>query len=168
MDAFGSTIALSRLNPEQNRKVWIKNKKGDAVGSGFLIPKADFAHFLGWKKATKEEESGKKPIDAWRTLELAIQKEMDTVGKSAVQNGERYRNLFIAPSKYENAPGREKEMLNEGVDSIQQSVEMGHATSMKYMELQYKFLLASKNFSVISNLMKVRHEAMKKSVSEIR
>ena len=59
-------------------------------------------------------------------------------------------------------------MVKDGLDSIRGSVELNKASNMYYLEMQYKFMLASRNFGVISNLMKVRSESTKKAINEIK
>ena len=166
MDATGNLIPVSKL--QQKRSGWVKNKKGDAIGSGFLMPKGDFAAFLGWKPETEAEKSGKKPVSGSRAIEIAIRKQIDTLGKQATRNGELYRNMYISHGRFENEPGRERDLVESGLDSIKESVELGHAMGIRYLEMQYKFQLAFKNFGTISNLMKTRHESVKKSISEVR
>ena len=151
-----------------DRKVWLKNRRGDAVGGNFTIPKGDFSHFLGWNKPTAAEATGEKQVSGGRVLEVAIQKEFDRLGKKAVVNGMAYRNMVISSMRYNNKPGREKDMIRDGLDAIKSSVEMNGASNTLYLEMQYKFQMASKSFTTLSNLMKVRHESTKKAVSEIR
>ena len=151
-----------------NRQVWLRKKNGDVVGSNFTVPKGDFARFLGYKAPTKEEESGKQHVSAERVLEIAMQRSVQELGAKAMQRGSAYRNLFVSHAKYENQPGREKDMLQDGLDAVQQSVELNKASNMAYLEMQYKFHWASKSFGVVSNLMKVRNEATKKAINEVR
>ena len=45
---------------------------------------------------------------------------------------------------------------------------LGQAMGMRYLEMQYKFQLAGEQFGTLSNLMKTRSEAVKKSINEVR
>ena len=151
-----------------NRQVWIRNKKGDVVGGNFTVPKGDFARFLGYRAPSKSELNGEAKVSADRVLEMAMHKSFNKLGTQSMQRGMAYRNMYISWGQYENQPGREKDMVKDGLDSIQQSVELNKASNMYYLEMQYKFQWASKSFGVISNLMKVRHESTKKSINEVR
>ncbi len=166
MTATATTMPLSQLMSERNRAVYIKDKRGDVVGGNYHVPKGDFARFLGFKPETKEEKQGN--VEGWRTVEIAIQKEMNKLGESAMKNGMAYRNMYIANGRFDNEPGREKDMIASGLDSINESLEVGHASGIRYLEMQYKFHLASTNFGSISNLMKARSDSIKKTINEIR
>ena len=171
MSVAGNTIPVAELQARSKVKqpnAWIRNKNGDIIGSGFKMPKGDFGHFLGWKPESRAERSGEKKVSGARALEIAIHKQINELGNSAVKNGDMYRNMYISWGKFSNEPGREKDMLQSGMDAIKESVELGHSMGMRYLEMQYKFQLAFKNFGSISNLMKTRHEAVKKSISEVR
>jgi len=39
---------------------------------------------------------------------------------------------------------------------------------MQYLEMQYKFQIASTNYGAISNMMKARYETVKKSLDGVR
>ena len=151
---------------KKQRSVSLTDKKGDVYGANFHIPKGDFARFLGFKKQTADEKSGK--MSGARTLEVAIEKEFQSLGKEAMQRGADYRNMYISYGRYANMPGREKDMIKDGLDAINQSVEIGQSTNMRYLEMQYKFQMAGMSYSTLSNLMKARHESVKKSISDIR
>jgi hypothetical protein len=159
-------MTVSQLAQERNRVVNLRNRRGDVVGGDHYIPKGDFARFLGFKPETEQEKKGN--VEGWRTVEIAIQKEMNKLGRSAVEHGAAYRNLFIANGRFENEPGRERDMLASGLDSIKESLEIGQSTSMRYLEMQYKFQLAGINFGTISNLMKTRNDTIKKAVNEVK
>ncbi len=167
MNAIGTGIAFDPARAA-NRQVWIRKKNGDVVGSNFTVPKGDFSRFLGYKAPTKDEESGKQPVSSDRVLEIAMQRSMKDLGSKAMQSGSAMRNMYISHGKYENKPGREKDMIKDGMDSIQQSLELNQSSNMAYLEMQYKFQWASKSFGVVSNLMKVRNEATKKAIAEVR
>lgn len=108
----------------QARTSYIKNKEGDAVGNNYTVPKADFAAFLGYKPPTPDELSGKAPVTGHRAIEVAIQKSMGELGEGAAERGNTYRNMYVANGRYQNEPGREKEMIKDGLDSIQSGAEM--------------------------------------------
>jgi hypothetical protein len=163
-----ASIAAS-YNPTSNdRKVWVKKKNGDLVGGNYVVPKGNFARFLGYAKPNAEEKSGQGKSTASRVIEMALHNEFNDLGKKAMQRGMAYRNMYISMGKYSNQPGRERDMLKDGMDSINQSVELNRSSNMYYLEMQYKFQWASKSFGVISNLMKVRNESTKKAINEVR
>ena len=167
MDAKG-IFATQKPQPRGKRQVWIRDKNGDVLGGNFTVPKGDFARFLGFRAPTTAEESGKQKVSSDRVLEMALHKKFNHLGAEAMQRGMAYRNTYISWGRYENQPGREKDMLKDGLDSVRQSVELNKSSNMYYLEMQYKFHWASKNFGVISNLMKVRHESTKKAITEVR
>ena len=164
------TANVAPYNPatSKDRQVWIKKKNGDLVGGNFVVPKGDFSRFLGYAKPSAAEQKGESKVSPERVIEMALQREFNTLGKKAMQRGMAYRNMYISMGKYANQPGREQDMLKDGMDAIGQSVELNRASNMYYLEMQYKFQWASKSFGVISNLMKVRHESTKKAVNEVR
>ena len=151
-----------------DRKVFIRKRNGDLAGGNFTIPKGDFAHFLGYRKASSAEQSGETPVTADRVLELAMRQQFQKLGERSMQRGMAYRNMYVSAGRYENQPGREKDMIQDGLDSIRQSVEVNQQSNIYYLEMQYKFQWASKSFGVISNLMKVRNESTKKAINEVR
>lgn len=169
MTAMGQTIPIGQLMPKtKQRSVGIRERDGTIRGGNFSIPQGDFARFLGWKAPTDKEKSGQKKMSGGRTLEVAIQKQLNELGKGAMQRGMAYRNQYISWGRFSNEPGREKDMIKSGLDAVNESVELGHAMGIRYLEMQYKFQLASKNFGSISNLMKARHESIKKAVNDVR
>lgn len=169
MNAMGETMSAGEVfRSRGKRTVHLKGKSGNLYGGNYTIPKGDFARFLGWKPETQAEKSGEQKPQGWRTLQVAIQREMNEVGESAMQRGAAYRNLYIAWGRHTKQPGRESDFVNEGVNAMQQSVEQGHNLNMRYLEMQYKFHLAGKNFGTVSNLMKVRHESVKKAMNDVK
>lgn len=180
---------------KQEREYYLRNKDGDKVGGNFTIPKGDFSHFLGYKPATKAEKSGDEQPSGSRVIELALQKEMNSLGEGAAKHGMEFRNWYAAWGGYENQPGREKDLIKSGIDAFNNSMEkdsdlnltksstMGNSnyfeqlekyqkssseTNVRYLEMQYKFDQASKSHGMISNLMKVRHEAISRAIHESR
>lgn len=167
MNAMGNAIPVSQQMPKRERAIGVRGRDGTIYGGNFTIPKGDFTRFLGWKKPTEAEKSGQANMSGARTLEVAIQKKMQNLGKGAMQRGMGYRNMYISWGRFTNEPGREKDMIKSGLDAIDQSLEVGHAMGIRYLEMQYKFHLASKNFGAISNLMKCRHDSIKKSINDV-
>jgi hypothetical protein len=167
MSSQGTGIAFDPARSDR-RQVHIKDKNGDLVGSNYRIPKGDFAHVLGLRAPTEREDSGKEYVSPDRVLEMALHKEFNKLGEGATARGNVYRNMYVSSYPYEQKPGQEHMVVKEQMDSIQKSVEMNGASNMWYLEMQYKFLMASKNFSTISNLMKVRSDTTKKAISEVR
>ncbi|MBC7793760.1 MAG: hypothetical protein H7Z43_08630, partial [Clostridia bacterium] len=55
-----------------------------------------------------------------------------------------------------------------GLDEMKNSVELSHSMGIQYLEMQYKFQLASTNYGAISNMMKARSETIKKSLDGVR
>ncbi|MEO1174109.1 MAG: hypothetical protein AAFX94_18985 [Myxococcota bacterium] len=169
MNASANVMSAEQMvTGTKKRTVHLRGKSGNLYGANYTIPKGDFARFLGWKPETESEASGQQKAQGWRALQIAIQKEMNQVGESAMQRGSTYRNLFIAPARYSQKPGRGEDMIADGVNAMEQSVEKGHNLNMRYLELQYKFQLAGKNFGTVSNLMKVRHESVKKAMNDVK
>lgn len=169
MHAMGDMLPLDQVMlGQKKRTVHLKGKSGNLYGGNYTIPKGDFARFLGWKPETEAEASGEQKAQGWRALQVAIQREMNQVGESAMQRGSAYRNLYMAWGKHTQHPGREKDLVNEGLNAMEQSVEKSHNLNMRYLEMQYKFQLAGKNFGTVSNLMKVRHESVKKAMNDVK
>ncbi len=168
-DAMNGNAQAIPYDPARSsgRQVWLKRKNGDLVGGNYRIPKGDFGRFLGYRAPSSAEQSGKK-VSANRVLEVAMQKSFRELGAKAMQRGAAYRNLYVAAGRRSSRPGSEGSALAEGMDAIQQSLEVNKASNMQYLEMQYKFQWASKSFGVISNIMKTRHESTKKSISEVR
>lgn len=162
---FSSSVSLAKVGAK-DREAYITKKNGDVVGSGFSIPKGDFSRFLGMKPPTMAETAGN--VSGFRAIEVALQKNFNTLGRSAVKNGSKYRSIGGALGAFENEPGREIDGVKNGLDAMQDSVELGHAMGMQYLEMQYKFGLASNNFGCISNMMKARYETVKKSLDGVR
>ena len=181
----------------QGREVGIKDAKGDLVGNNYVIPKGDFAHFLGFKPPTKGELDGTTKISAQRTIEVALQKEVGALGEGAAKNGNQYRNVAISWGRFAGEPGREGDMVKSAFDAVRQGPEknsfepaagrsqttaptqlgsaalldktaalqkQSHNDNVRLLEMQYRFLEAGKNDSVISNLMKVRNDAVTRSI----
>ncbi len=78
-------------------------------------------------------------------------------------------SITSALGAFDGEPGREDETPpSNGLDAMTNSVEMGSAMGMQYLEMQYKFQLASTNYGAISNMMKARYETVKKSLDGVR
>lgn len=164
MNATG-TFTVGDL-ASNNRQVYFKTKKGDVVGAGYTIPKGDFARFLGTKEPTEEEKQGK--VSGWRAIEVAMHREFNKLGDESVKHGANYFATIQAQSKLENQPGRAADQIRDGLHAMKENMEIGASANMRYLEMQYKFQMASMGFGTISNLMKARYESVKKSISEIR
>jgi hypothetical protein len=167
MDAsgFSSSVSLSKSSAAE-RKTYLTTTKGDVVGSGYAIPKGDFARFLGMKPPTPAESEGK--VAGFRAIEVALQKQFNQLGPRAVKNGSGYRSVGSAIGAFDGEPGRELDAAANGLDAMKNSVELGHSMGMQYLEMQYKFQLASTNYGAISNMMKARYETVKKSLDGVR
>jgi hypothetical protein len=150
----------------KDRQVYFKSKKGDVVGTGYTIPKGDFARFLGMKEPTAEEKQGK--VSGWRAIEVAMHREFNKLGEQSVKDGAHILAPVQAHGKLENEPGRVQDQLQDGLHAMKESMEIGASANMRYLEMQYKFQMASMSYGTISNLMKARYESVKKSISEIR
>jgi hypothetical protein len=131
MAEIGGSSSGNSLPPQESvaeqtrsrRESYITNKNGDAVGNNWVAPKGDFAHFLGYKQATPQEASGDHPTAGSRVIELALQKEASELGMGAAKHGNSYRNQAISWGRYNGEPGREGDMLKDGIDSIRASAE---------------------------------------------
>jgi hypothetical protein len=159
-------MTVAQLTQERERVVNLRNKRGDVVGGDHLFPKGDFSRFLGFKPETEQEKKG--TFEGWRAVELAIQKDMSKLGQAAMKNGTAYRNMYVANGIFDNQPGRERDGLASGLDTVRASLEVGAETNMRYLEMQYRFQLAGINFGTISNLMKTRNDTIKKVVNEVK
>ena len=183
----------NKLDTGKREKVF-RTKSGDlTLGGNAKIPNGDFAHFLGWKGPSPEEISGEKKPSPGRVIELALHKEITELGKSTANNAASYRNMFASDARLVNLPGREQDVIKENLDSIQNSLEkqegvlhpgnLGAAMSPQYMfkfaeqsrkdnyrylEAQYRADWASKSTSMISTMMKARHESIRKSFNEVK
>lgn len=174
------------------RESYIKAPNGDLIGNNYVVPKGDFGAFLGYDKPTMQEASGGKPLTGNRIIEIALQQEMKEIGMGATKNGNNYRNSGIAWGRYQNEPGREKDMLRDALDAMKQGQDkntiedkVGRMTAgsvtpyfeqlqkfqdgsrndnIKYLEMQYKFQEISKQEGTISNLMKTRHDCVSRSI----
>lgn len=173
------------------RETYIKGANGDAVGNNWLVPKADFGTYLGYKGATPEELKGDKPLSGARVIELALQAESKELGEGAAKNGNKYRNIAVSWGRFNNEPGRERDMIKDGLDAIRQGPEKGamehkishmsptmqayvdetrkmqkdsHNDNVKYLEMQYRFSEMSKQDGILSNLMKVRNDAVTRTI----
>jgi hypothetical protein len=106
------------------RTSYIKNKDGDAVGNNYLVPKSDFANFMGKAPAGPGAgQAGHAPTGR-SVIEMALQRELRELGEGAAKRGNTYRNLFVANGRYQNEPGREKDMIKDGLDSIKAGPDM--------------------------------------------
>jgi hypothetical protein len=120
---FSSSEAHVADQTAKERTSYIKNKEGDAVGNNYIAPKGDFSTFLGYKPPTPGELSGKTPVAGHRVLEVALQKTFNEIGEGAAERGNTYRNMYVANGRFANEPGREKEMIKDGFDSIRAGAE---------------------------------------------
>jgi hypothetical protein len=166
MNAMANVIPLKDLTPKTERSSYLKATNGDAIGSGFHVPKGDFARFLGYKPPTDKEAQG--DVTGGRVLEVALQKQFNEVGQATAKTGHSYNNLWIASGRYEKVPGQEKAAIAANMDAMNQSLEVGQATNMRYLEMQYKFQYMSRSFGTISNLMKARNDSVKKAINEVK
>lgn len=150
----------------------------DVKGKNFRIPKGDFAHFLGWEetKASRAPKSNAGPSGA-DTLTAAMQKlqqqvrdKFQKLGKGAVERADKLDNVGKAAGDvvFNKGEGSAAQKTQDALAVTRETLEMGHKAGLRYLELQYKFKMASRNTSVISNIMKRRNEAVKKSYNQIR
>jgi hypothetical protein len=166
MNAMGNVIPLKDITPKTDRARYLTTKNGDVVGSGYSVPKGDFARFLGYKPPTDKENQG--DVSGNRILEVALQKQFKELGKGTTKTGSGYLNLWVASGRHETGPGHEKDAVAANIDAMNQSLEVGQATNMRYLEMQYKFQYMSMSFGTISNLMKARNDSVKKSINEVK
>src|SRR5688500_14896564 len=118
-----NTTSVNTINTEDTttkRQAYIRAKNGDYIGNNWVVPKGDFSHFLGYKAPTEAELTGKQQVSGSRVIELALQAEMKEIGEGAAKRGNEYRNMYVAPGRFENEPGRERDMMKDGLDAIQQ------------------------------------------------
>jgi hypothetical protein len=131
MSSFGSSSGSGSSGSAANvaektqaqRSSFLIDKSGDAVGNNWSVPKADFSKFLGYKPPTPEEQSGKSQVSGQRVMELALQKEMQDIGLGAAKNGNAYRNMYVSQGKFANEPGREVDMIKDGLDAVRRGPE---------------------------------------------
>jgi hypothetical protein len=188
-----SQIGINRLSTEKREKVY-RTKEGDVIpGGNARITKGDFAHFMGIKPATEGEKKGETYMPSKRVIELALRQEMQDLGANAMKNAASYRNQYVSDDQFKNLPGREKDLIKENFDSLQKGMDkqearlqpgaLGGSSSMQYMtkfaeqsrkdnyrylEAQYRSDWASKSVTMISTMMKTRHESIKKSFNEVK
>jgi hypothetical protein len=189
--AGGGSGARVGEKTSSDRSDFIRNKVGDAVGSNYVVPKGDFAHFMGYRPPTADEANGTVKTDSKRAMELAMQKDLQDIGLGAAKNGNAYRNHFVAGGQYANQPGHEKQAIADMRDAIAQGSDKGtsgtkalqmgsgteqyfaraegmqqksHNLNVQYLEMQYKYQEISKQESTISNLMKTRHDAVSRTI----
>ena len=178
----------------QSRTNYLRDTKGNLVGNNYVVPQGNFGHFLGYKPPTQGELDGTSKMSSQRVIEVALQKEMSDLGEGAAKNGNSYRNIHVAWGRFAGEPGRERDMVKDALDAIGQGPEKGtmearglkdikagktsaqlldkmervqkasHNDNVRLLEMQYRFLEMSKNDSVISNLMKVRNDAVTRSI----
>ena len=165
MEATSFSTSLAKASAE-DRKAYVTKKNGDVVGKGFSVPKGDFSRFLGMKPPSPAEQGGQ--VAGFRAIEVALQKQFNQLGRNSVKRGADYTNIGGALGAFDNEPGREMDAAQNGLDAMKNSVEMGHAMGMQYLEMQYKFQLAGTNYGAISNMMKARYETVKKSLDGVR
>ena len=169
MNATAPVIPASYFNQTAavSKKPYVKEKNGAATGADFTIPKSDFSRFLGYAKESEAEKQN--DVSGPRTLEVALNRAFDELGDKAMVNGNKFRNNYVALAERDNRKtGSFAHQARDGMDAMKESVEIGHAANVMYLELQYKFDAAMRSSSTISNLMKVRHEATKKIITEAR
>jgi hypothetical protein len=187
----GSSQARVGEKSSAQRADYLTNQKGDAIGSNYVVPKGDFANFMGYRPPTADEANGTVKTDSRRAMELSMQKELQEIGLGAAKNGNAYRNQYVAGEQYANQLGHERDAIKDMRDAIAQSadknsmesrsLQMGsgtaqyfakvenmqkqsHNDNVRYLEMQYKFQEISKQDSTISNLMKVRHDAVSRTI----
>jgi len=167
----GSTSSQSSapsVTTKAPRTTYIKTKNNDLLGNDFRITKGDFSHFLGYKAPSTEELEGKSPISGKRVIELELQKSFNVMGKSAMSAAKDWQSIGGAMGKFENMPGRDKDSFKAGATAFKEVFEKNNDLNMRYLEVQYKFQFIHASFGTISNLMKVRHEAVRTSIREAR
>ena len=193
-DGMGSFLRDVEHN-KTGRDFTYKNEAGDLVSGNSETPNGDFSRFLGFKPPTAEELAGKGSPSSQRVIELALQRAFNEVGGGAMKTGMLARNQYISHGPYENMPGRAQDMVKDGLDSVKEAqqgseplrpgafgasgageymkiMQEYHVKSsddnMRYLEMQYKFLYASKSHGTISTLMKVRHEATRSAIRDVK
>jgi len=122
---FSGSDARVAEKTAEARTSYIKTKQGDLIGNNYTIPKADFSAFLGYKPASQAELTGKEPVTGRRALEVALQKSFQELGPGAAERGNTYRNMYVANGRFQNEPGREKDMIKDGLDSIKAGPDAG-------------------------------------------
>lgn len=186
--------SANRLSNPEKREYTYKAKNGSTIVGGYAeIPKGNFAHFMGFKPPSKEELSGKADVQGNRVIELALQRQMQELGEGMTKNASSFRNNFISDGHLVNRPGREMAMFSEtnnaigkGIDFestpitpgmlgasanpqyMVEFVEKSRKDSYRYLEAQYRSDWASKSTGMISTMMKARHDAIRKSIGEVR
>lgn len=181
----------------QNARTYVyRLQNGDLIGGNYVIPRGDFAAFLGYAPPTKAESSGNRPVSGSRVIELALQREFETIGRRSTVSGQSHRNQVISWRGLTSEPGRERDMLRVFEDAVSEGWEkrtdklapagLGEISSarymtmleeyhrrsrqdnMRYLEMQYKIRFSTLSHSTVSNLMKVRHDATVRAIRESR
>ena len=206
-DSSKSSMQLHEGVADQTRalqKSYITRKNGDAVGNNFMLPGGDFAHFLGYKPATMGEKANKEQVTGARVIELSLRDAMQKVGGDAAKHGNEFRNMYISWGRFNNEPGREKDMIKDALDAnparvgtpkfegkptVSDTIGQASNANAPYAErmldnfakmekiqqksrnqqyelmlVQYRFQEMSKQEGTLSNLMKVRHDAISRTI----
>ncbi len=185
---------MNRINSE-NRSSTITTKKGDKVGSNFLVPGGDFTHLMGNGKGQQPKNPDASNLPGGQVLDHVLSKQLKELGERTAKNGSQYRNAFVSNFKINNQPGAEKDALKEIGNAVHRGYEdnqdglgalvnkpgLGTSGAMsymdkmndhmrqdnyKYLEAQYRAEWLSKSTSLISTMMKARHDAIKQSISK--
>lgn len=104
------------------RESYITNKKGDAVGNNYVIPKNDFSAVLGMSQSKSGELSVKEATSGVNVLNDALGKRFQQIGQKAADMGNEGRNMFIAQDSMKNKDGRTGDAIKEGLDSVHQAL----------------------------------------------
>ncbi len=157
---------MSNLDLRTEQRAGSEVKRGnDIEGPGFRVPGGDFARVLGIKPQDGPRQKGER-MEGARVIEGALHRQFNQVGMGALNRYEAYRNLSKTVDGMRARS--DDQFADQSLQAMKESVELGAEANMRYLEMQYQFQFMSQNHSCLSNLMKARHESVKKSLSEIR
>lgn len=104
------------------RESYITNKKGDAVGNSYIVPKSDFSQILGMTQGGHSDKAAKEATSGANVLGEALGQRFQQIGEKAAEMGNEGRNMFIASDGMEKKHGRTGDAIKEGLDSVRQAL----------------------------------------------
>jgi hypothetical protein len=83
-------------------------------------------------------------------------------------SGRRVMDAVLQKEFRKVAPAPATTEPRDDVKALMETVAQQKHMNQVYLEMQNKFLWMNKSFMTVSNLMKVRHEATKQAITEMR
>ena len=164
-----TTVSAQQFKAERRAADLQRDEK--PKGRKFQIPGNDFSRFLGWDKQGRGEGKNSFSPRGSAVLERSIKGAFQQLGKNAVdRRGKQYEAMGdkIGHTTFKATPQNFGRSAGDSMASVKETMEMGQAGAMKYLELQYKLQFGSRSTGIISNLMKKRSETIKAAIGAIR